>query len=161
MKGCNYVLQCILYTVHKIQCTGYRRLYAMYCVHFLIYSELFALFIRILELTVVLIHHIQFIYTYVQSCIVNSVQYVCFVYCLLFSIGFLCVMHTVRFVTVYCFQFTAYIMYNTVYNILQYSYCIHPCQTRRHYSAPSIVLPTDGTAQQSRTQNNSIKSFSS
>jgi hypothetical protein len=36
-----------------------------------------ALFIRNLVLTVVLIHHIQFIHTYV-SCVVNSV---CFVYC--------------------------------------------------------------------------------
>jgi hypothetical protein len=70
----------------------------MYCVHSLIYSELFTLFIRILVLTVFLTQHIQFIHTYAQSCIINSV---CTVYCLLFSIGFLCVMHTVRCVTVY------------------------------------------------------------
>jgi hypothetical protein len=59
-----YSAYCILYTVHKIQCTVCRRLYTMHCVHFLIYIELCALFIRILVLTVVLIQHIQFILTY-------------------------------------------------------------------------------------------------
>ena len=137
-----YHENCILYTVYKIQCTVYRRLYTMYCVHSLIYSELFALFIRILVLTVVLIQLIVHTYLclelYCKQCM----------FCILFTLfnWFLGVMHTVRFVTVYWIQFTAYIMYNTVYSILQYSYCIHPCQTRRHYSAASIVLPTDGTA---------------
>jgi hypothetical protein len=71
-----YSAYCILYTVHKIQCTAYRRLYSTYCVHALIYSELFTLFLRILVLTVFLIQNAQFIHTYVQSCIVNSIQYV-------------------------------------------------------------------------------------
>ncbi len=137
-----YSAYCTLYTVYKIQCTVYRRLYTIYCVHSLIYSELFTLFIRILNLTVVLIHHIQFIHTYLQNCLVNSV---CFVYCLLFSNGFLCVMHTLALLLFTGIQFTAHIMYNTVYSILQYSYFIHPCQTRRHYSAALIVLPTDST----------------
>jgi hypothetical protein len=70
----------------------------MYSVYSLIYSELFTLFIRILVFTVFLIQHIQFIYDYAQSCIINSV---CIVYCLLLSIGFLCVMHTVRCVPVH------------------------------------------------------------
>ncbi len=62
------------------------------------------------------------------------------IFCILFTLfnWFLGVMHTVRFVTVCWIQFTTY--------YIQYSYCIHPCQTRRHYSTASIVLPTDGTA---------------
>jgi hypothetical protein len=66
MKDCNYVLQCILYTVYSLQNTVYcvQGLCTMYCVHSLIYSKLFTLFIRILKLIVVLIHHIQFIHTY-------------------------------------------------------------------------------------------------
>ena len=109
-----YSAYCILYTVYKIQCTVYRRLYTMYCVHSLIYSELFTLFIRIPKLTVVLIHHIQLIHTYLQSCIVNSV---CFLYCLLFSIGFWSVMHTVCFVTVYWIQFTVNSPQSTLYSM--------------------------------------------
>jgi hypothetical protein len=94
-----YSAYCILYTVHKIQCTVYRRLYTTYCVHSLIYSALFALFIRILVLTVVVIKHIQFIHMYL------CLELYCkqFMFCILFTLfnWFLGVMHTVRFVTVY------------------------------------------------------------
>ena len=141
-----YSAYCILYTVHKIQCTVYRRLYTMYCLRFLIYSELFALFIRILVLTVVFIQHIQFIHTYAQSCIINSV---CIVYCLLFSNGFFCMMHTLALLLfieynlqhILCIiQFTTY--YNTVTAFIRAKrgstivpLQLFPRQTARHYSA--------------------------
>jgi hypothetical protein len=145
MTGCNYVLQCLLYTVYSPQNT-------VYCIQETVYNVLCAF--SYIQWTVCTIHKNSGAYNSPYTAYTVH-TYLCLelyckqcMFCILFTLfnWFLGVMHTVRFVTVYWIQFTAYIMYNTVYNILQYSYCIHPCQTRRHYSAASIVLPTDGTA---------------
>ena len=145
MKGCNYVLQCTLYTVYSLQNT-------VYCIQETVYNVLCTF--TYIWWTVYTIHKNSEAYSNPYTSYTVHTYLSLELYCkqcmflilfTLFKWLFMCDAYFSS-VTVYWIQFTAYIMYNTVYNILQYSYCIHPCQTRRHYSAASFVPPTDGTA---------------
>jgi hypothetical protein len=114
-----------MYSVYCIQCTKYSVLHTgdcihtMHYVHSFIYSELFTLFIRILKLTVILIHHICTVHTYL------SLELYCkqCMFCILFTLfkWLFIVMHTLALLLLIAYnlqhilciiQFTAY--YNTV-----------------------------------------------